>query len=446
MNHSMLSPTPFDSMRALLLVVRRDGTIADARGGFGGFLGLDVPALPGSNVFEHLPARDAEELALYFLDSVGESEETIALPMPFRLSIIDVAGFAHPVDVVPSGVVEGDDWSWTVLLMPVALNGSITRSLDLEMAGAPRELVQRMLCEELRVDNANYTSRWFLIDLHDAASPVVVCARVEDRIVVDAIRGGLDSGDWRPWDGIGRGETVSLDVSRFPLIVRSLMAAHGWQRSIVAPVFVRDRLVAVFLLVGRVPHNYDTMVVKRNVAARVQTLVRATVLLLERWSDQDSLRVAATTDELTGLDNRRQLFARLESERRDGSLLYVDVDDFKAVNDRFGHVVGDTVLVEIAGRLRSVCRDQDRIGRIGGDEFVVVLPGADDTLAADIATRIIDRIGQPLEIGGEVHRISVSIGHAPLDGAHPIDAADHAMLHAKRAGRGRHQLAASARP
>lgn len=433
-------------MRALLLVVLGDGTIVEAHGGFGGFLGLDVPALVGSNVFGHVPVTDAEELAMYFLDSVGESEETIALPLPFRMSVIDATGFAHPVDVVPTGTADGDNWSWTVLLMPVALNGSITRSLDLEMAGAPRDLVQRMLCEELRVDNANYTSRWLLIDMHEPASPDVICARPEDEDVADSVLRAMHAHDWRPWDGVGRGETLSLDVSRFPPIVRSLMDEHGWRRSIVAPIHVRDRLVASFLLLGRVPESYDPVHVKRNVTARIQTLVRATVLLLERWSDQDSLRIAATTDELTGLDNRRQFLAQLESERRNGSLLYVDVDDFKSVNDRFGHVVGDTVLVEIARRIQSVCRAHDRIGRIGGDEFVVVLPGADDELAGVMASRIIERVGLPLEAAGQLHEISVSIGHAPLDTANPLESADHAMLRAKREGRGRHLLASSVLP
>ncbi|MEP2373791.1 GGDEF domain-containing protein [Ilumatobacter sp.] len=432
-------------MRALLLVVLRDGTISEVHGGFGGFLGLDVPALAGSNVFEHIPVTDGDALAMYFLDAVGESEETIALPMPFRISVVGVDGFTHPVDVVPSGTVDGDDWSWTVLLMPVALNGSITRSLDLEMAGAPRELVQRMLCEELRVDNANYTSRWLLIDVHDPAEPEVICARAEDQVVADAVRSAVHSGGWLPWDGVGRGETAPLEVSGFPSTLRSMMEERGWQRSIVAPVHVRDRQVAAFVLLGRVPTSYDPMHVKLNVAARIQALVRATVLLLERWSDQDALRLAATTDELTGLDNRRQLLAWLETERRCGSLLYVDVDDFKSVNDRFGHVVGDTVLVEIARRLQSLCRTEDRIGRIGGDEFVVVLPGADDRLAGEIAARIIDRIGEPLDVAGQVHRISVTIGHAPLDAGDPLDAADHAMLQAKRMGRGCHLLASSAR-
>lgn len=420
-----------DSMRGLIIVVLRDGTIGEARGGFGGFLGLDVASLPGSNVFEHVPPADAEELALYFIESVGESAETIALPLPFRMKVVDPEGFAHPVDVIPTGKMMNDgDWSWTVLLVPVALNGSNTRSLDLEIGGASRDAVRKMLCEELRVDNANYTSRWMLIDLNDPARPDVIVARPSDQPIADVVSADLESRRWKPWEGLSAGASASIDVAEFPDRVRTFMFERNWTRSIVAPVYVHGKLAAAFLLVGRVPRDYDPMSVKRNVAARIQTLVRATTMLIERWNDQDRLHAAATTDELTGLINRRELFARLESERRTGSLLYVDVDNFKHVNDRHGHSAGDEVLVQLARRLESVCRPQDGIGRVGGDEFVVVLPGADAVLADQIAQRIVDSVEDlQLESGLSV---SVSVGSAPLDAKDPLDAADQAMLRAKR--------------
>jgi hypothetical protein len=166
MNPEMDADVLFDSTRGLLIVVLKDGMVEQACGGFGGFLGMDVSSLPGTNVFDHVPPAEAEELALYFIENADESEETIALPLPFRLSILDQDGFAHPVDVIPTRQKTSQDgWSWTVLLVLVALYGSITRSLDLEMGGASRDVVRAMLCEELRVDNANYTSRWLLIDL-----------------------------------------------------------------------------------------------------------------------------------------------------------------------------------------------------------------------------------------------------------------------------------------
>ena len=99
------------------------------------------------------------------------------------------------------------------------------------------------------------------------------------------------------------------------------MNARGWPRAVVAPVFVRA---------PRYPVDY----VKVNVGSRVQTLVRATALLFERWEDQDQLRHAASTDVLNGLRNRRALRHELADERRSGSLLFIDVDNSLDVADR----------------------------------------------------------------------------------------------------------------
>jgi diguanylate cyclase (GGDEF)-like protein len=274
-----------------------------------------------------------------------------------------------------------------------------------------------------------------LIDLQERESPGVIVARPDDQFIADVVAADLDSEKWRPWEGVPAGATPSLDVNSFPDRMRSLMNAQGWNRSIVAPVYVHDRLTAVFMLVGGVPKNYDPLSLKRNVAARIQGLVRVAAMLIEHWGDQDRLRVAASTDELTGLFNRRELFARLEIDRRAGSLLYIDVDDFKYINDRYGHAVGDEVLVHLARRIESECRTQDSIARVGGDEFVIVLPGADEAFALRIARRIIDRVAEPLQLESGP-TVSVSIGCALLDVDDPIDAADHAMLRAKRRGRG----------
>ncbi len=100
-------------------------------------------------------------------------------------------------------------------------------------------------------------------------------------------------------------------------------------------------------------------------------------------------------DELTGLLNRRALVERLEEEisraRRHGaplSLIYADVDEFKEVNDRFGHAVGDEFLILVAETLTLTLRPTDHVARMGGDEFVVVLPETDSAGAEALASRI----------------------------------------------------------
>ena len=158
------------------------------------------------------------------------------------------------------------------MIVPLSLNGSIIRSLDLEMAGAPRDEVRRMLCEELLVDNDNYTSRWVLVDLEDpsapTASPLVRTTPTSPQAVHATSSSATGSRGPAWWPARPRDRHVRHSAGD-PLE----MDARGWNRSIVAPVFVRDRLVAAFLLLGRVPLEYPADYVKVNVAIRVQTLV-----------------------------------------------------------------------------------------------------------------------------------------------------------------------------
>jgi diguanylate cyclase (GGDEF)-like protein/PAS domain S-box-containing protein len=154
----------------------------------------------------------------------------------------------------------------------------------------------------------------------------------------------------------------------------------------------------------------------------------------------------ALTDHLTGLGNRRALVeavpARLAG--RPLALLYVDLDDFKAVNDSRGHAVGDLLLREVARRLQGCVREQDLVVRLGGDEFAAVLVDEDDEQrAVSVAERVLEVLDAPVRIAGVDVRVGASIGVA-LSTAEELDAvasllhdADTALYAAKAGGRGR---------
>jgi diguanylate cyclase (GGDEF)-like protein len=153
----------------------------------------------------------------------------------------------------------------------------------------------------------------------------------------------------------------------------------------------------------------------------------------------------AMTDPLTGLRNRRaadMFLERMCSAKAPFGLLHLDLDFFKAVNDTLGHAAGDFVLESVGRILREQIRAEDCAARIGGDEFVVVLPGRIDpnTLEA-IANRIIGRLSQPMEFEGKPCRISASVGivrsvdFTTPDAAQVLAAADRALYAAKHAGR-----------
>jgi diguanylate cyclase (GGDEF)-like protein len=161
-------------------------------------------------------------------------------------------------------------------------------------------------------------------------------------------------------------------------------------------------------------------------------------------------REQANTDELTRLANRRALFERLEhllaepgsldQPRLEVALLFVDLDRFKEVNDSFGHSVGDHLLRQLGGRLTGALRASDLLVRMGGDEFVVVLPGAGSDYAVSVAERISARLGEPFQLGDVQARVGASIGIAvAADGAHDaatlVRRADTAMYRAKTGGK-----------
>lgn len=165
------------------------------------------------------------------------------------------------------------------------------------------------------------------------------------------------------------------------------------------------------------------------------------------------VRHLAEHDPLTGLANRRRFSAKIKEavarSARSGatySILQVDLDRFKPVNDVHGHTTGDTVLCEAATRISSLVRETDTVARLGGDEFAIICecrpePGASTDAAVRLAERILDAIRLPIVVGDAVVEISASIGIAqcPADGTDGdvlLHSADIAMYRAKNEGRG----------
>lgn len=175
------------------------------------------------------------------------------------------------------------------------------------------------------------------------------------------------------------------------------------------------------------------------IARRRDVAARAALLLAE----------AASTDPLTGLANRRLLKDRLDQAMdrsgrsgRFSAVLFCDIDRFKAVNDRFGHHVGDRLLVELASRLRGCLRPADTLARVSGDEFVIVCEDLTDAAEAEeLAGRVLAAVAEPFAVAGVEQglTLAMSIGLASVGADHdtPEDAlvrADAAMYRAKRRG------------
>jgi diguanylate cyclase (GGDEF)-like protein len=213
------------------------------------------------------------------------------------------------------------------------------------------------------------------------------------------------------------------------------------------------RIAGLFVQIGGTNDRdrADLLVALFSIAQMVCSVAATLGLLwIEVRKMQATLERIAYFDALTGLPNRRATLARFREEvarvTRQGqqlSLVVFDVDYFKKVNDSFGHPVGDKVLVHVAGLLNSQKRDEDVLGRIGGEEFVLLLPQQSAAEAAEVADRLRAVVGaSPLTQAGHPLSVTVSGGVStfPTDGDDwdgVFFAADQRLYAAKRAGRNR---------
>jgi diguanylate cyclase (GGDEF)-like protein/PAS domain S-box-containing protein len=190
----------------------------------------------------------------------------------------------------------------------------------------------------------------------------------------------------------------------------------------------------------------------RDKSGRVTHYIGSHTNLSERKSTEDKIRNLAFYDHLTGLPNRRLLLDRLHQARasgmrngRDGALLFIDMDNFKTLNDTLGHDIGDLLLQKVAIRLKTCVREIDTVARIGGDEFVVMLEDLNEQtleaaeLAEAIGEKILSALNQPYQLATHVFHSSVSIGITLFSNQSqeedPFKQADIAMYQAKRDGR-----------
>ena len=203
---------------------------------------------------------------------------------------------------------------------------------------------------------------------------------------------------------------------------------------------------------GPVPVS-ATGVVQRADDGSIDTVALVARDISELKAAEERLRHLANHDPLTGLPNRSLLTDHLDdaiARHRRGSeglaVVFCDLDGFKEVNDRLGHVVGDVVLTEVARRLAVATRDVDLVARVGGDEFVVVCEEVSLAEIEEIADRLVAAVAPPILAGGETVLLSCSAGVAYVEPGEVADpdrlllVADRVMYEAKAAGRARHAV------
>ena len=170
---------------------------------------------------------------------------------------------------------------------------------------------------------------------------------------------------------------------------------------------------------------------------------------IERKFKDQKLQYQALHDQVTGLANRTLFMDRIEhafsltlrQPQQRLAVLFIDLDDFKIINDKFGHQAGDKILKQSARRMQTQLRDSDTLARVGGDEFAILLESLDSTSKAiDIANRILQSMQEPIKIDNQPIKVTISIGIGIKDKSTKtaedmLRNADHAMYHAKKLGK-----------
>jgi len=240
--------------------------------------------------------------------------------------------------------------------------------------------------------------------------------------------------------------------------LQQYLEARGVTHAMVAPLPGEERVIGAIILANRfgVVRSFDredlrlldTLANNASVALQYDRLEQA---VLQLSVLQEQLHHQAYHDPLTGLANRTlftdKVREALNASRGEVAVLFIDLDDFKTVNDSLGHSAGDELLMSVAARLRACLRPEDVVARLGGDEFAVMVEdgGNAEDASTGVARRIMDAFVMPLAVGSESVAVYVSVGIAIGAGRDAtseelIRDADVAMYKAKSAGKNRFQV------
>ena len=242
-----------------------------------------------------------------------------------------------------------------------------------------------------------------------------------------------------------RAVMLALSVAMLVQLVLSFGAGWGWWPY--APVFQQgpQQLVA--------PSAYTVFHLCLYTFPHMGFLIVISYMVLSRWRErEEKVRLLSITDPLTGLLNRRSILSHLEQEQERSrlkgpvlSVLMVDLDHFKAINDERGHQAGDFALIAAADALQRSLRQNDRVGRYGGEEFLIILPGTDLAGARTIAercrqhleaTQVILEQGERIQLTGSFGLVC-NEGHVHMAVDEILRRVDQAMYRAKASGRNR---------
>lgn len=433
-----LSVSPF-------VVLDDAGTVSWAGPHTEHLLGRPVETVVGQHFLELIDPASQDAAIGAFTEFVEHQDDVRAwIGPPLVLDVLHADGSKIPCEIGASvGAPMGIDG--TVLQVRRSRGTPLLYdAVDAMAVGAPiDDVLTRLarLCEHDTPGSAVVVAWGWDGERFGSVTPTLAGSRKDTPVLPTLERDGPT-----PWaEAMIAGELRGGDRLRdgYPDIGVEAEAA-GFSTCWVLPIAVRaSKTPTAALILWRRTHG-DALPYRTTTAGRVARLV---ALAIESDRNVRALREAASTDALTGLPNRaahRDALAALLQDKPTStaiSVLFCDLDDFKPVNDQYGHDCGDRVLGIVGERLRSTVRSADHVSRWGGDEFLVSTLARDLDEVTGLAERLIARIDEPIVVDGVTLDVGMSIGIAAATEIGSVDrlvqAADDALLEAKERGKSR---------
>jgi diguanylate cyclase (GGDEF)-like protein/PAS domain S-box-containing protein len=426
----------------IVMTLDEIGTITWLGGALERLTGYTTDELVGTNILEHFDTSWNPAA----LESVGFAFTRQGLQRPMLFKVIRKDGTTFIGEATANSQMDDPVVGGLVAYLR---RWDERHLLDLVIeklaAGSPLEETIGLLVEVMGAETLEADSAVFLQPFARRYFRVIAGPHLPPALAVD------DGSSGTPWSLASlTGEPRWTPVADLPDPLRAVAEANGYRTCWAWPSRGSGGGQACLVL-------WRTDDEEPDYTCRwlLDNLVRITSLVLDREQQAARLRHAANHDVLTGLANRARFFDHLRhvlDDERTGPIvgvLYIDLDEFKPVNDRLGHRAGDVLLEEVAKRLTEAVREHDLVARLGGDEFAVICPGAPDEQAlAAVAERLAAAVCRPVLIDDESVTVGASVGIAfAPPGSCTIDAlveaADGALYEAKRDRRGGYRMAAA---
>jgi diguanylate cyclase (GGDEF)-like protein/PAS domain S-box-containing protein len=442
-----------DSSRDIICRITPEGVVEMASDGMRHLLGVDPGTYIGRSAMD-LVHEDDLALALTTLASTAAS---LGKAEPIRLRALHASGSFVPVEVVANTIEEHDGQRRIVVTIsdmrsghPAPTSGADGGVTPSDEVGLLRAIIETQRLVNAQADNLDEVMSIIVgrtQDLTGASGAVVELCEGDD-MVQRAVAGDLADhlGLRLPMAAslsgmcvMGGQALVCEDAETDPRVDRDACRRMGIRSMVVVPLTPGgDTCVGVLKAVSREPNAFAS-----SVRQTLEMMAEFLGTSIRNAAEFEHRAHQATHDALTGLPNRVLFTDRLEGAlaryQRSGvpvALMFIDLDGFKAVNDRLGHHAGDIVLVTVAQRLSARLRVGDTVARLGGDEYVLLCEGLHEFSVAALAARIGANIERPIRVEAASIQVRASVGFAiaqPTDTAKTLLArADVAMYFEKQ--------------